>query len=480
MLISKSTPLTATFERVITPIQGCSLVCHQNAEDAIKEIEGKGVGLVVLHLDERADESLAAVILKRISALRLSTSLLVVSDSHQPEQTLQLLRMGAADCLCRPLDLRRLAFLIDSLTLRARHSPASAPVLVRDEPACSEPQPNQIDDLNGETYFCGSGPMTRAMGRIRKVASNDAGVLLTGETGTGKTRTARLIHELSDRRHEPFLAVNCAALPEMLVESELFGHRRGSFTGADTHRTGKFADAGAGTLFLDEIDALPLPAQAKLLRAVDERVFEPIGSNQSLKLQARLIVATNHKLEQEVDAGRFRSDLYYRLNVVEINIPPLRQRKAEVRPIAEQYLEKTAHRNKIPVARFGPGVVPALEGYDWPGNIRELRNTIERALTFCDGGEIQLDDLPPSLQTGTTSSATSPPIRPLNISPVPPIEARSTLAQARIDGEFALILQVLSDCGNNRSQAARELGISRTAFYKKLQQFQLIDTPAPL
>ena len=233
----------------------------------------------------------------------------------------------------------------------------------------------------------------------------DTTILLEGETGTGKTRLAGQIHRLSPRHDKPFLVINCGALSAGLIESEMFGHVRGAFTGADADRTGKFAGAGRGTLFLDEIDSLPLSVQSKLLRAVEERVFEPVGSNKSQTLHARLIVACNRPLEQEVAAGRFRADLFYRLNVIAFVMPPLRQRVATIPALAREFLKEFAARNGSTVEGIAPEALRNLLAHSWPGNIRELRNVMERAVALCKGSIIGLDDLPPTLHRLAPASA---------------------------------------------------------------------------
>jgi transcriptional regulator with PAS, ATPase and Fis domain len=245
--------------------------------------------------------------------------------------------------------------------------------------------------------------------QLRRVAPQETTVLLSGETGTGKTCLARLTHALSPRRAEPFLVVDCAALSPGLLESELFGHVRGAFTGADRDRPGKFAAAGAGTLLLDEVNSLPRELQSKLLRAVDERVFEPVGSNKPVPLRARLLAAANTPLDVEVRAGRFRADLYYRLNVVGLYLAPLRQRRGAIPGLAGRFLAELAGRGGGAARRLAPAALAALRRYDWPGNVRELRNVIERAVALCPGAEIRLDDLPPAVRGGGGADAGGEP-----------------------------------------------------------------------
>jgi two-component system response regulator PilR (NtrC family) len=309
--------------------------------------------------------------------------------------------------------------------------------------------------------------------QIRRVAPLESTLLLTGETGTGKTRLARLIHELSPRRDEPFLVVDCGALSGSLIESELFGHTRGAFTGADRDRVGKLSAAGRGTLLLDEVNSLPPALQGKLLRAVDERVFEPVGSEKPQPFLARLIAASNVPLEREVEASRFRADLFYRLNVVGFFLPPLRERPETVRHLAEQFLGEFAARAEAGARGMSADALRALTAYAWPGNIRELRNVIERAFVLSRGPEIHGADLPEAIRT--VSAQPAPSAAPLPV-PAPVPQAPRTLAQSKEEAEILLITEVLRQHGNNRLRAAAALGISRMGLYKKLHKYRLIDT----
>jgi transcriptional regulator with PAS, ATPase and Fis domain len=322
-----------------------------------------------------------------------------------------------------------------------------------------------------EAFFEAFGPQFRDMGeQLLRVVPQDTTLLLTGETGTGKTCLARFIHELSPRRDEPFLIVDCGALSDSLIESELFGHVKGSFTGADRDRPGKLAAAGRGTLLLDEINALPLPLQGKLLRAVDERVFEPVGANKGQALLARLVAASSSPLEADAAAGRFRADLFYRLNVVAFYLPPLRERRALVAPLARKFLAEFVARNRPDLHGIAPEVVRALEDYPWPGNLRELRNVVERAAALGRGPVLQLVDLPDVVRFGGGGARANPlgaglPPRDLSI----PL----TLAQIKADLEMMRITEALRKHGNNHVRAAEELGISRVGLYKKLHKYHL-------
>ena len=323
-----------------------------------------------------------------------------------------------------------------------------------------------------DSYFDGFPPELSALrDQVLRVAPQDTTLLLTGETGTGKTRLARLIHDMS-RGSEPFLIVDCGALSPSLIESEMFGHVKGAFTGADRERLGKFAAAGRGTLVLDEINSLPLTLQSKLLRVVEDRLFEPVGSNRSVPLHARIIAVSNAPLEEEVKAGRFRADLFFRLDVVGFYMPTLQSRQSSIMPLCRRFLEEFAGRNRPDVRGIEPDAMRALHDYHWPGNIRELRNVIERAIALCPGPSIQLSDLPEAIRLRCTSAAGAA------ISQAPRDMASSfanmTLAESKELTEIQRIKEVLAKHRNNRLRAARELGISRMGLYKKLHKYGLI------
>ena len=309
--------------------------------------------------------------------------------------------------------------------------------------------------------------MAEVRAQLQRVAPQQATLLLTGETGTGKTRLARVVHELSPRRQEPFLVVDCGALSPTLVESEIFGHVKGAFTGAERDRPGKLAAVGAGTLLIDEINSLPRELQGKLLRATDERAFEPLGSDRSLPLRARLIAAANVDLAAEVQAGRFRADLYFRLNVVEFRLPPLRERRGNVVRLAEKFLADFAARNRPDVLGIAAEAAGALQSYAWPGNVRELRNVIERAVSLCAGPVVEVRDLPDAVQRGgSLPAAPAPAAAPAAVAP--------SLAQSRNEAEAERIRVALARHQNNRQRAAAELGISRMGLYKKLHKYRLV------
>jgi two-component system NtrC family response regulator len=291
---------------------------------------------------------------------------------------------------------------------------------------------------------------------IEKVAPHEATVLITGESGTGKELVARAVHQRSRRSGGPFVAVNCSALPEHLLESELFGHERGAFTGAVSSRKGLFVQADGGTLFLDEIGTMPVGLQAKLLRVLEEREIRPVGSEQNIQVDVRVIAATNAKLKVLLEKGQFREDLFYRLNVVLIPLPPLRKRREDIGILARHFLAGFSPEDSP--ARLSPKALKALEQYSWPGNIRELSNAMERASLLSEQGLITPDMLPEEVRTGV-----SPVFAKKNS------EGANTLAES----EKAQIEQVLEECDWNRTQAAQQLGISRRTLYNKLRQYRI-------
>jgi DNA-binding NtrC family response regulator len=421
--------------------------------------------LILLHVADAADGQAVAGLIKQAVALGKPIATLVLADHYCPTEALEVLRLGAADYLSRPLDLPRLTYLIDVLTVRFRFAQAKA------APAADIVGLGEQDAF----LYCPSTDFGLVMDQIRRVAPQDSTVLLGGETGTGKTRLARLIHDLSPRRAEPFLVVNCAALSESLSESELFGHTRGAFTGADRDRTGKFAEAADGTLLLDDIDALPATLQAKILRVVEDRVFETLGSNKPVQMRARLVVASNRCLDAEVAAGRFRADLYYRLNVVAFFLPPLRECSPVIPALAEKFLKEFATRTNRPVPGLAADARRALEAHTWPGNVRELRNAIERAVTLCAGPEICLADLPVALHAQAVAAAATAVAPAPNFAGSPADnDSRGTLAQTKEVAEAQRILEALKRHKNNRLRAAADLGISRMTLYKKLHRYGLM------
>jgi len=328
----------------------------------------------------------------------------------------------------------------------------------------------------------GSSPAMEQVYQItRRVSRSNASVLLIGETGTGKELIASAIHHLSNRRSGPFVRVNCGALSESLLESELFGHVPGAFTGAIKGRTGRFEAAHTGTLFLDEINSTSLTLQVKLLRVLQEREFERVGDTQTIRVDVRVIAASNRDLLDLVDQGEFREDLFWRLNVVPIEIPPLRRRRSDVPQLTAFFLNHYNEINDRYVAHIEPAAMHALQEYRWPGNVRELQNYIERAVVMAEGDELTVELLPDALKTGqtTTRRGTAGDLQSLTQEVVEKglIESGPTSDDlyARIVNcvERELIAQVMAECDNVQIKAAQRLGINRNTLHKKLKEYKL-------
>lgn len=437
---------------------------------ALPEIEQFRALACVAFVEDADDETSLAALLHDLQTRHLPIPVFVITAQNDVYQRLRFFEWGAVDCLSWPADLSRLAALIDVLSVRRRIEPGPAPA--RPAPTATLAklaQPAEAAPRSVAGFVFASRAMRELYDHIEAAAGSDTHVLLTGETGTGKSHVSRAIHELSARRKKPFVVVECGGLSPTLLESELFGHVRGSFTGADRDHVGKFAVVEDGTILLDEIDCVPLEAQAKLLRVLEDRVYEPVGANRTARFRARVIAATNRPLEQLAAEGKFRSDLYFRLNVLEFGLPPLRDCREAIGPLAENFLNFYNQRARRAIDGITFDALEALQAYDWPGNIRQLRNTIERAVTLCRGETLDVADLPAAIRTAAIAAG-----QPL--SPAVHGETRNQLDVARQHGERQRILQALAKHDNNRTRVAKELGISRVALYKKLRKFGLVET----
>jgi DNA-binding NtrC family response regulator len=465
LLITEDATLTGAFQKIIDAVKGLRLEVGSALSPGNAGFYRNQLALVILHLGRRKSDmdELKRIIEKGRFPDR-QIGVLVISDQPNSSLELMLAQQGVAQFLERPLDLHRLAYLVESLTIRARDNANRG---VADDKGVI----GSLGSVDPYLFAPGS-QMGRMMESISRIAPHDTTVLLTGETGTGKSKLASLIHELSPRRAAPFQVINCGALSNTLVESELFGHVKGAFTGADRDRTGKCAEVGGGTLVLDEVDTLSLEMQAKLLRLVEDRVFEPVGSNRLLPMAARLIVATNRNLREEIASRRFRADLYYRLNVVEFGLTPLRDRlrshPEEVVHLAENFLNLSAAKIDREIEGFTPEALEALKAYQWPGNIREVRNVVERAVALGNGPFITLEELPGELRADSPHAFLG-----CHAGPPTAVTANGSLVQIKEQAEIARISQALAKHPGNRNRAALELGISRMTLYNKLRRYGL-------
>jgi DNA-binding NtrC family response regulator len=363
------------------------------------------------------------------------------------ETAVEAMKRGASDYLTKPVKTEELVRVVERVIREA---------MLRRE--VSRLRREVHKEYSFHQIIGKSKPMQDVFDLIRRVADSPTNVLITGESGTGKELVAKAIHYNSDRRDAPFVPVNCAAIPEQLLESELFGHMRGAFTDAKMDKRGLFEEAQKGTLFLDEISELPLMLQAKLLRAIQEREIRRVGANKPIAVDVRIIAATNLHLSEEVKSKRFREDLYYRLNVIELKLPPLRDRREDIPLLVETFLKKCGEARGKDIKAISESALAMLVDYAWPGNVRELENVIERAVTLSRGEKIVADDLPASIQ-GSRGDR-----RVLDEA------AERTLPLHEVEKEY--ILKILEKTGGNKYQAAHVLGIDRKTLYRKLGEIE--------
>jgi DNA-binding NtrC family response regulator len=409
--------------------------------DAGKRMQKEAFALVVL--DMREGDGQMAEILKTLQQMSPGTPLVVTSPSQDARLIVDAVKAGAADFITRPFAGEKLRISVHR-ALEARSLKNEIDYLRREQDVV----------YDTERIISVSPAMQKAMASIRRLAQTESTILITGETGTGKSFVSGNIHFNSPRRHKPFIKVNCANIPETLLESELFGHEKGAFTGADKTRAGRFEQAHGGTLFLDEFCELSFGLQSKLLRVLEDKSFERLGGNKTIQSDVRVIAATNRDIESLVGQGRFREDLYYRINVLRIHLPPLRERRPDIEPLAHYLLGKLCRALKKKIDGFSPEVLSMLHSYDWPGNIRQLSNTIERSILVEDGNVIQPE------------SVSLPEIR----RPAADIEAAPANLKLTAEQEKEMISRALEDNLWIQKDAARQLGISPRALNYRVKK----------
>ena len=420
----------------------------QEAADGLAAIEiVRGGDVDVCLLDVRLPGMEGIEVLDRIKRLDTSIEVVLVTAVRTVRTAVEAMKLGACDYLTKPFAADDLRSVVNRAV--ERRALQREVRYLRDELARHE----GFDQLVGR-----SQAMRRVYDLVRQIADTSATVLITGESGTGKELIARAIHRQGARRDRPFVAVNCAALPAELLESELFGHERGAFTGAHARKLGKFEVAHTGTLLLDEVGTLRLDLQPKLLRALQEREIERVGGGRAIRVDVRIIANSNADLRQAVAAGRFREDLFYRLHVVPIVVPPLRERREDVAPLARHFLAKYAGQFGKPVTDLSPGALDALERYHWPGNVRELENIVARSVALASEPVVQLDQIPLDVALTPVESTA---------------EGQLNLREARHEVERLLILRALDRAGGNQTVAARLLGMHRNTLLGKLAQLGL-------
>jgi two-component system, NtrC family, response regulator HydG len=409
-------------------------------------------GVLVLVAASPADAKNTLRIVQDVALQRFPSTILVLAgEVGARSRDLALLERHVARILRWPEDASHLADLVKDRLGRGQ--------------TFSDLLEKPLEEVIGRRLLCWTPSLMPMVDRLALAASHDVTVLLTGETGTGKTYLARLIHDCSARREHRFLNVPCGALSANLVESEFFGHVKGSFTGADRAKVGKFAAAGDGTLLLDEIDALGLEQQANLLRVIETGEFEPVGSNETQHSTARIIVASNWNLDEAVERGKFRRDLYYRLNVMSFHLPPLRERVHDIAPLVRGMTARFNNKFHKDLFDITPDAMAALEAFPWPGNIRQLENVIQQAVLVSSGQELLLQHLPPPVQEYATLSGANGHA------------GGDSLMHNREAAERTIIQRALVNSGYSRARAANALGISRVTLYKKMKKYGLMDVP---
>lgn len=413
---------------------------------ALKLLEQRPVDAVLTDLRMPGMDGLTLV--RRVLAREPQPVCILLTAYGNVETAVEAIKNGAYDFLTKPVNLDRLEVVLKR-ALESR--------LLSDT---NRQLRQQLDEKYGMEKIIGeSAPMRAVFDTIRQVAPSRATVLIQGESGTGKELVAHALHNLSPRSQNPFVAVHCAALSDTLLESELFGHERGAFTGATEARKGRFELADGGTLFLDEIGEVPPATQVKLLRVLEERSFERVGGVETLEVDTRLVAATNRDLRRMVEEDDFREDLYFRLNVVQITLPPLRERREDIPLLLHAYFKQFCGENGRKLEGFTPDAIDALTLYRWPGNIRELRNLVERMVVLARGDKITLRDVPAEVREGGGGGGRSSA----------PLAGAVSMQQA----EKRMIEQALADHGGNRTLAAKQLGISRRTLHRKLNEFNL-------
>jgi len=430
-------------EAVLTA-EGYEVTQAEDGQAAISAVEEKFYDLVIMDVRMPNVDGIQA--LQKIKQISPDIPVIIMTAYASVGSAVEALKSSAYDYLIKPLDIDELKILV-AKALRF-HQLEQENIYLKE----------RLNDRFDFSNIIGRSPsMTKLFETVALVAPSAATVLIAGESGTGKELIANAIHQNSPRKDQPFIKVNCAALPETLLESELFGHEKGAFTGAIARKQGRFQLAHNSSIFLDEVAEMAPATQAKILRVLQEREFEPVGSTQTIKVDTRVIVATNKILEKEIQEGRFREDLYYRLNVVTVDVPPLRQRREDIPLLADFFLKQYAEKNRRPIEGFTPRATDLLMRHDWPGNVRELENIIERAVIMARGEMITPMEFPIDLQNLDEDLKASR----IDLTP----------GRSLKEVEKVVILRTLEEVEGNRTHAARILGISRRTLQLKLKEY---------
>jgi two-component system, NtrC family, response regulator AtoC len=437
--------------------EGYEVTVAADGEQALAEFEKNGADVVISDLVMPKVGGLD--LLQAIHARRPDVPFIMITAHGTVDSAVEAIKKGAFDYITKPFEQSELTAVVKKAakTQEAQHGHVPAEGRARSNIIGQTPQLGDVFKI------------------IDKVADTPSTVLITGESGTGKELIATALHDGSSRRDKPLIKINCAAIPKDLMESELFGYERGAFTGAVTSKPGRFELADGGTLFLDEIGEVPLEMQVKLLRVLQESEFERVGGIKTTRVDVRLIAATNRQLEAEIEAGRFRKDLYYRLNVVPVHLPPLRDRRDDVPSLCSHFIDKYNKRLNKKIEGITDAALDVLKAYPWPGNIRELENMMERVILFAEGLRIEVTDLPEGVRSGSTP-LTLPSSSGSGVTPAPgetPLKDFLKAKQAEIEKSF--IVQALTKTEGNVTRAAKLLQISRKSLQTKMKEFGLRD-----
>jgi two-component system response regulator HydG len=425
---------------------GYGVVDADDGQSAVEAVHEKPFDLILMDIRMIRVSGLEALV--EIKRFNPAIPVVIMTAYASVETAVKALKEGAYDYLTKPLDFDELKIIMERAMEHSR--------LQVENRYLRESLASQFDRRN---IIGRSVPMIRLLETVTQVAPSEASVLITGESGTGKEMIAGAIHFNSRRKEGPFVKINCAAITETLLESELFGHEKGAFTGADRRKEGKFRQADRGSIFLDEVSEMSLAMQVKLLRVLQEREIVRVGGEEVIKIDVRVVAATNKKLIREIQAGRFREDLYYRLNVVTLHVPPLRERREDIPLIAQHFLALFAERNHKNIRGFTPRAMDRLLKYSWPGNVRELMNAVERGVVLSRSEYLDEEEF--SLVLQDQSPSAEPPAPQITASSLDAVEKET-------------ILRALEASGGNKSEAARRLGITRRTLHLKLKKYGMM------
>jgi two-component system, NtrC family, nitrogen regulation response regulator NtrX len=447
LIIDDEKDICSTLSGILSD-EGYRVISAYSAESGLKLAKRELPD--VCFLDVWLPDSDGTETLEKLRVANPDLYIIMMSGHANIETAVKCTRLGATDFIEKPLSLEKVLLIVQNI------------LHLKDLKFENQNLKNRVEKKY--TLLGNSQALKEIIATVEMVAKKNTTILITGENGTGKENVARLIHEKSNRSTKPFVAINCAAIPDELIESELFGHEKGAFTGAHTAKRGKFELAHNGTLFLDEIGDMSLKTQSKLLRALQEQKIERIGSDETISVDARIITATNKNLEEEIKKGNFREDLFYRINVIPIHLPPLRQRKEDIELISSHYLSLFSAENSIKNKSISSSAINILKSYSWPGNVRELKNIMERLSIMVKSDTIEPQHLPSPIHS----------IRQEKNEEFENLFIPSDFREARARFEKKFILKKLEEFDGNVSKTADAMGMERSHLYRKMRQFELI------